>query len=809
MGQRHYTRTLCWVFSWLLLLVQWFAWSPTALAQTPRQGLGDSELPTVLSSVKSMDGSGTANVLLPDWDSITFSTMPAIQESGAIDLKQHSSNVGYDLSRSWQAGMSPDQYLKMGDLGDSLRPQDFTLGNIAQSTNLDLNQVALSAFKLLAGQTIAELAERVPFLKDIPVREIAPIADLISQKITGVDQNQTLGQALGRQPEIGEHRMGEISLDPYSIASIPNLDTVQLGNFSQWQNAFLQDIPGLGNVPVTQFPRPLVMGAGVVSRIDQVFGPAEAKRDRTISGSTQVGFAVPCEEKCAYIELDDVENVGRSTRAVSEGFQWISGRYQLVPGGQGLLANVNGGMEPTGRHPFGSTFKVVVWEPDETTDTVTTAMFFRYCHDLLGCTPYFIGPVPFFTYRRDSMIFVGVIDRERSTQTVSQPTDVQRTPGNPAGTPRQSPQIPCTTETAKAATAEPNTLRGVNLGNLQTAIAARESGGDYTALGTYGCDQDGLCGRALGRYQFMSYNESASDLIVQKPGGQEFLDRVRDGATPTQAEIMQFFPPADQESARQQWFQHLVNKASGEIDPKNGQPFQGLRLLERVGQMHYGGEYSPIDAGATQEYGTDIARRYQALGGGSTQLIKVTPVAAPGCVSAPQAGTRAAAPPRPTGNSRSTQAATPRAPQPPQGKATGKMIRPVDAPITSGFGMRVHPIRGEETMHTGVDFGAAQGTPVRAADGGRVVEVVNHCRVGDNTCGGGYGNYAVIDHGNGRQTLYAHLMTDSVSFRPNSPIKRGQVFARVGSTGWSTGPHLHYETLQDNVPVDPIAAGGL
>ncbi|MGG6263118.1 M23 family metallopeptidase [Leptolyngbya sp. AN03gr2] len=805
-----------------MLVVQWLSFESAALAQTTSNpGVGTSELPTVLSSVQGPNGSA-ANVLLPDWDSITFSTLPVIQEGGTVNLSQYKQDVGYDLSRTWQAGATPDQYLKLGDLAESLRPQDFTLGNIARITNINLDQVALSGFSLIAVQTIAEIAEKVPFLKDLPIREVAPIAALIVHKMGSVNQDQTLGQALEKTPQIGEYRLGDINLDPYSVMSIPNLDAVQMHEFSQWENAFLSEIPGLGTVPMTQFPAPMITPTGVVERIDSVYGPAETQRNRTISGSREAGFAVPCERNCGYIELDDLENTGVNSRSASEGHEWISGKYQLVPGGHGVLGNVNSGMEPTGRHPFGDAFKVVVWEPDETSDTVTTSIFFRYCHRFLGCTPYFIGPVPFFTYKRDSLIFVGVLEPESASSTASVPTNAERTPRNPAGSTRQVDPIPCTTASNTTPATPPGTLRGVNIRDLNEAIASRESSGDYAATGTYGCDRAGLCGRPLGRYQFMNYNEYAASVIAQRSGGQDFLNKVREGHNPSEAELMQFFPPADQERARQAWFQHLVTTASEQIDPQTNRPFQGMRLIERVAQMHNGGEYIPIDASPVQSYGTDIVRRYQASGGGSTPVSQTSTNLPSGCVSAPRTAPRPPQPPRrPTGNvQRSTpprrpassrRSTPPRrlAQKPSRGRATGRYIRPVDAPITSGFGYRMHPIHNEMRLHRGIDFGAAERTPIRAADGGRVVEVVNDCRVGDNTCGGGYGNHIVVDHGGGRQTLYGHLVTESIPYRVGSQVNQGDMIGRVGSTGWSTGPHLHFETLRNGEAVDPVSNYGL
>lgn len=123
----------------------------------------------------------------------------------------------------------------------------------------------------------------------------------------------------------------------------------------------------------------------------------------------------------------------------------------------------------------------------------------------------------------------------------------------------------------------------------------------------------------------------------------------------------------------------------------------------------------------------------------------------------------------------------------------GLMRTPVDgARLSSGFGMRTHPILGFSRLHRGVDFAAPIGTPVLASAAGRVV------RAG---WGGGYGNTIDIDHGRGIITRYAHLSRMDV--RVGQQVGQGQRIGAVGSTGLSTGPHLHYEVIRDGMPVDP------
>lgn len=110
--------------------------------------------------------------------------------------------------------------------------------------------------------------------------------------------------------------------------------------------------------------------------------------------------------------------------------------------------------------------------------------------------------------------------------------------------------------------------------------------------------------------------------------------------------------------------------------------------------------------------------------------------------------------------------------------------------------MRVHPISGKWKRHQGVDFAAATGTPIRAAADGTIDFV---------GVKGGYGNFVEIKHWNDISTAYAHMSRFAAGIRRGSKINQGQVIGYVGSTGWSTGPHLHYEFRVKNVPRDPMS----
>lgn len=129
-------------------------------------------------------------------------------------------------------------------------------------------------------------------------------------------------------------------------------------------------------------------------------------------------------------------------------------------------------------------------------------------------------------------------------------------------------------------------------------------------------------------------------------------------------------------------------------------------------------------------------------------------------------------------------------------KTSGGFLRPVSGPVTSPFGSRVHPIFKRVINHTGVDLGMPMGAKVKASNSGKVIYVGWY---------GGYGKVVIIDHGkvNGIPvtTLYAHLSSYCVS--NGVSVYKGQIIGNVGTTGYSTGPHLHFEVRENGRPVNP------
>ena len=127
-------------------------------------------------------------------------------------------------------------------------------------------------------------------------------------------------------------------------------------------------------------------------------------------------------------------------------------------------------------------------------------------------------------------------------------------------------------------------------------------------------------------------------------------------------------------------------------------------------------------------------------------------------------------------------------------QSTSGLMMPANGPITSYFGYRYHPILHFTRFHAGVDIGAGWGSPIVAAGDGRVIGA---------GWGGGYGREIEIAHGSGVTSLYGHM--SQIVAQPGSFVRAGQLIGYVGSSGLSTGPHLHFEVRQGGQPVNPLA----
>ena len=259
----------------------------------------------------------------------------------------------------------------------------------------------------------------------------------------------------------------------------------------------------------------------------------------------------------------------------------------------------------------------------------------------------------------------------------------------------------------------------------------------------------------------MSYGP-ARNIILQKPGGAQFLAEVDSPSIDMSAlssALPQLFTPSEQDGLMNSQLQHLVDVAQS-------QGLQDSQLIARVAEMHNGGEGAP--SGVNKQYSDSVVADYNSGGGtvassGST----VASLATSGCgASAPNV--------QPT-------------------ECNGKKlpyIRPTQGPVTSGYGWRY--LNGYPDFHPGVDIANAIGTPI----------VASNCGVVDEAgWRGGYGNYTCINHGGGIETCYGHQ--SAIEVKVGQTVKQGQVIGLMGSTGRSTGPHVHFEFRINGPTVDP------
>ena len=249
----------------------------------------------------------------------------------------------------------------------------------------------------------------------------------------------------------------------------------------------------------------------------------------------------------------------------------------------------------------------------------------------LGCTPYFIGPIPFLSYRETEPIFVGLVSGDKS-DSVSTPAGGQNngTGVNENGSTfkskisnsafsRGSVITQNNPLDIKTSCSNTDTGAGVNIDAFNTALSNLK--GNYDFIGNYLCDQKGNCGRPLGSTQFMSYNPDVRKIINSKPGGSDFLARLDAGKQVTTAEMLEFFTVREQKRLTQAKTNKLLDIASQKIDPYTGQKNVGERLLENAVQMHFAGTAIPPDIEiinsltqeSSQNYGEKITRKYSQI----------------------------------------------------------------------------------------------------------------------------------------------------------------------------------------------------
>lgn len=379
-----------------------------------------AQLPITTQTTPTIDYSqGLYKTAAPDWSKITWDTLPPIQQPGFLKIpKNLISTFGYDPSRSWTAGQKVDSVVMLGDADDAFKMSALSLkaiDTVALPTTGTTTKPTLKNFGLMQWQTPKTLVKAMPELSNLSLSEVPPLADLFSKN--GGFGGGTVSQAIASNPQVADLTLDKIDLSKYSLDSIPGLTKTQLGKFKSWQQAYVNQIPKLSQVPFDKMPQPISSGIDVVGIASVVLGTAEkgdakAGNDYFVSGSVVRGdrtltVACPPGIECSYLEMGDFAG----SQGGLYGKRWVSGSSQQVKGGYGILAAVNGGKEPTGRLVYGSGFKVALTGVSESKGTADFGLFFRICarppFQQKTCTPYFIGPVPWLPVSENDLVIVG------------------------------------------------------------------------------------------------------------------------------------------------------------------------------------------------------------------------------------------------------------------------------------------------------------------------------------------------------------------------------------------------------------------
>ncbi len=659
----------------------------------------------------------------------------------------------YDPAREWLAGQFPSEVLKIGDLlYTGMGIEQLTMDAIGGLTGLDIENFQLADVPFLSDVTLNDLIGQVPFLGDYALVDLPGLA----QQIGAIDLNETLGQFVLKNSPIGQLTVVGDVLGSLQVADLPNLGLTHLGDLPKIGDDVVANVPGLSVLQFGSFPGMEMVGGLIpLAKQDITFGDKEYSGEdatpKPVSGGTNGGkdwTAIPCKGGCAHIELYDSDI--SPVKGTWAGGNWMT-RQHRVPDGYGLLGSLFGEAGAY-RLPFGEVFALQVRGTDEKTGSADWGIAFRVCSNGiidLGCTAYFLEvDLPITTYE-GATILTGVKDGKGG---VTQPVEA------PEGWEKLRPAMPAELSALvglNAASRGGGGLCGEGPGGVDyEALAAAyktiESNIDnYDSIGSYANGGRGgngkiLYGRGLGRYQYMTYREDVRAIILPQPGGAEFLAKAERGDQLSVAEMNRFFPPEEQDRLFKTDQETLINKAMAE-------GFEGEALIARVGELHTGGKGASI--GSHRNYGERLSTAYnEKIKGGESVC-----------------------------------------------KATGTYINPTKTGVKPGnrrFGVEFHPIYKENRLHAGDDIPAAAGTEVVAADGG----VVTYAQVSGSMTSG-YGQLIIIDHGNGRESYYAHLSGYAV--KAGDRVGQGQVIGYVGSTGGSTGPHLHYENRVNGQPVNP------
>ncbi|MBD2536380.1 hypothetical protein H6G97_46705 [Nostoc flagelliforme FACHB-838] len=219
----------------------------------------------------------------PDWSKITWDTLPPVQQPGYLKIPQkYISIFGYDPSRSWTVGQKVGSVVMLGDADDALKMSNFTLKSIDKIASLP-KKLTLKDIGLMKWQTPASLVKAIPRLGNLSVSRVPVLAPLLSRgnSVGG----RRISQLLRSNPQGANTPLGKLDLSKYSINSVPGLTLTPLGKFQTWQQAYINQVPGLNQVPFDKMPQPINSGVGVVGIASVVLGTSERGDPSRVSAS--------------------------------------------------------------------------------------------------------------------------------------------------------------------------------------------------------------------------------------------------------------------------------------------------------------------------------------------------------------------------------------------------------------------------------------------------------------------------------------------------------------------------------------------
>ena len=690
---------------------------------------------------------------------ISFNQMPPFEQNGSWpSVGEVAQDTGYETARSWQAGEYPVDVLQVGDILE-LHPEAFRLSELAT-----LEDFAIADIELIADLSLASLLKSVPFSGDWPVEQMPGVAEALAQTV-GIDvqPTETLNQTVSKYPELGEMRTGDV-IGELPAYTIPNLEASQISDFEGYQEQSVSGIPGLGDVALGDFPNPLEL-LNVTAQQDIAFGPKEYSGSKPtpkpVSGTLKEGFQVPCVGSCAHIELSGPG---------WQGDQWMTKDHR-IPDGYGVLGSI---VSEAGayRLPFGKSFALQIRATDEKTGSADWGIAFRYCYrDTFfdyGCTAYaFEVPLGITTYEKDTVL-TGLKDLlGGSSQPVEAPPEWEDL------RPEAPPEIQNIINSSRARRRGGSSLCGEGPGGVNFQALSEAYGyieGNYSSVGSYVNLGGREKGYGLGKYQYMSYRSDVRQIIQAKPGGDEFLRRADSGAAISSADVEKFLTPTEQNSL-------FIADQTRNIEQAMAEGFTGSRIIERIGQIHYGGAAAPIDGDwadkherlTLKTYGEELAENYQKANNSSDSKCE-----AGGLIA---------------------------------GRSIEEAISYEQASFQDFDAYRAY----RDGYHAGIDFdyrfGAGEGGEVVALVGGEVSAIypISENRI---TGEGSMSVVVVSTDSEGREITqtYTHLSASSVaeSVQPGDNIGAGQTIGLVGGEDKvSQGAHLDYKVQVDGVYVDP------